>query len=67
MELQFVQLPFGQKEPVVHLALMRTDGDICICPSQDTSNDLCDSLASVARCLCTSYVDPGGITALVAG
>ena len=28
---------------------------------------LCNRLASVARCLCTLYVDPAGITALVAG
>ena len=31
------------------------------------SNDLYDSLPSVTRHLCTSYVDPVGITALVAG
>ena len=39
-----------------------------LCTSfRGASNDLCDSLASVARRLCTSYVDPVGITALVAG
>ena len=40
----------------------------CLCTSfQGASNDLCDSLASVARHLCTSYVDPTGIVTLVAG
>lgn len=34
---------------------------------QGASNDLFVGLASVARCLCTSYVNPAGITALVAG
>ena len=39
-----------------------------LCTSfQGASNDLCDGLASVARRLCTSYVDPAGIAALVAG
>ena len=30
MELQFVQLPFGLKELLIHLALMHMDGDICV-------------------------------------
>ena len=34
---------------------------------QGACNDLCDDLASVARRLCTSYVDPAGIAALMAG
>ena len=39
-----------------------------LCTSfQGASNDLCDGLASVARRLCTSYVDPAEIAALVAG
>ena len=38
-----------------------------LCTSfQGASNDLCDGLASVARDLYTSYVDPAGIAALVA-
>ena len=37
------------------------------CTSFKASRDLCHSLASVARRLCTSYVHPTGLTALVAG
>ena len=39
-----------------------------LCTSfQRASNDLCEGLASVARRLCTSFVDPAGISGLVAG
>ena len=34
---------------------------------QRASNDLCEGLASVARCLCTSFVDPAGVAGLVTG
>ena len=38
-----------------------------LCTSfQRASNDLCEGLASVARRLCTSFVDPAGIVGLVA-
>ena len=37
------------------------------CISFKTSRDLCQSLASVARRLCTSYVHPSGLSAFVAG
>ena len=38
-----------------------------LCTSfQRASDDLCNGLASVARCLCTTYVDPDDISALVA-
>lgn len=37
------------------------------CTSFKASRDLCYSLASVARHLCTSYVHPTGLSALVAG
>ena len=38
-----------------------------LCTSfQIASNDLCEGLASVTRCLCTSFVDPTGIVGLVA-
>ena len=38
-----------------------------LCTSfQRASDDLCNGLASVARRLCTTYVDPDGISALVA-
>ena len=39
----------------------------CLCSSfQNASADLCNSLASVARKLCTTYVDPRGIAPLTA-
>ena len=39
-----------------------------LCTSfQRASNDLCEGLVSFARRLCTSFVDPGGISGLVAG
>ena len=37
------------------------------CSFQRYSDDLCDSLASVARKLCTTLVDPKGLEAFVAG
>ena len=38
-----------------------------LCTSfQAASDDLCDGLALVAKCICTSFMDPAGITALVA-
>ena len=38
-----------------------------LCTSfQQASDDLCNSLALVAQCLCTTCVDPDGIDALVA-
>ena len=37
------------------------------CTSFKASSDLCHSLASVARRLCTTYVHPASISALVAG
>ena len=37
------------------------------CTSFKASRDLCHSLASVARRLCTSYVDPSSLSAFVAG
>ena len=37
------------------------------CTSFKASCDLCHSLASVARRLCTSYVDPSSLSAFVAG
>ena len=63
----------------IHLAALWTRGAAgplgfdahgwrCLCTSfQGASNDLCDGLASLARRLCTSYVDPTGIAALVGG
>ena len=42
-------------------------GWLCLCTSfQGASDNLCYSLALVARRLCTSYVDPDSIVAVVA-
>ena len=38
-----------------------------ICTSfQTVSDDLCDALSAVARCLCTSFIDPARISSFVA-
>jgi len=39
----------------------------CMCTSfQTVSDDLCDALSAFARHLCTSFVDPAGLSSFVA-
>ena len=37
------------------------------CCFKKASDDLCNSVAAVARKLCTRFVDPAGLSAFVAG
>ena len=39
----------------------------CCCSFEKASDDLCDSLALVAKKICTKIVDPKGLFAFVAG
>ena len=52
----------GQQDP---LGLMRMNGNACA-PLVHASIDLCNSLALVAKRLCTSYVDPRCVSPLLA-
>ncbi|KAL5467222.1 hypothetical protein EMCRGX_G031422 [Ephydatia muelleri] len=53
-------------DQLVHLVLMLLVGDACALSFQRASTDLCNSLALVARKICTTYVDPQGLAALTA-